>query len=272
MFDKFINRYIITGNLVAVTALYIGAAENVFRPGGCKNPFFRNAEGLPVIPGSSLKGAMRSFLEQYLSSESGREMIPEKVRYRRSICDEKNPCADPKKDKRLKQILEERGEHAQESLPEYLFGSDRGTEGKLCIVCRLFGSQYSAAKFSVRDAGVQKDTFRDAFEIRSGVTIDRNFGSAVGGQKFEVEVVPQGTEFSFHAVLENGDEEEWLIIRQLLRAMELGLVPVGGMKSRGLGEIRLTQTRYQEIDGTNIAAYLSGKEIAFKNIAQMGEG
>ena len=57
MFNKFINRYVITGELEAVTALHVGAAQDVFKPNGCKNPFFRNADGKPLIPGSSLKGA-----------------------------------------------------------------------------------------------------------------------------------------------------------------------------------------------------------------------
>ena len=34
-----------------------------------------------------------------------------------------------------------------------------------------------------------------------------------------------------------------------------------GMKSRGLGEIKLTDTEYQYIDGENIADYLAEKDI-----------
>ena len=45
MFGRFVSRYIIEGELVLVTALHIGAAEDVLKPGGCKHPFFRNAAG-----------------------------------------------------------------------------------------------------------------------------------------------------------------------------------------------------------------------------------
>ena len=107
------------------------------------------------------------------------------------------------------------------------------------------------------------DSFEDEFEIRSGVAIDRNFGTSVGGNKFETEVVPKGTKFSFRAILENGDDTEWMIIRQLLMAMHLNMIPIGGMKSRGLGEIRLQKVRYQKISQENIADYLSRKEIKF---------
>lgn len=264
MFNKFVSRYIIEGELVAVTALHIGAAEDVFQPGGCKNPFFRNANGLPLIPGSSLKGAMRSFLEQYLSSESGKEMLHKKGNYDKAICNEQNPCADSKTDGKLKELLKERGTDAQEKLSEYLFGT--GEQGKLCIICRLFGSQCSAAKLSVRDAGVVKETFQGDFEIRSGVAIDRNFGTSIEGKKFETEVVPEGTKFSFRAILENGDETEWEMVQQLLRAMEIGMVAIGGMKSRGLGEIKLENARYLHIDEKNIAGYLSGERMEFEKL------
>lgn len=276
MFDKFVSRYVIEGKLVAVTALHIGAAENVFKPGGCKNPFSRNAEGLPLIPGSSLKGAMRSFLEQYLSSESGKNVIPKEIHYQRTICNEHEPCADPKRDnkrdKELKELLKSKDKDAQKKLSEYLFGEKGKKEGKLCIICRLFGSHYSAAKFSVRDAGVIEETFQREFEIRSGVAIDRNLGISADGKKFETEVVPEGTAFSFRAVLENGDEVEWEIIKQLLRAMEFALIPIGGMKSRGLGEIRLENVRYQNINENNIAEYLSGEEIPFVELPGKNKG
>lgn len=265
MFDKFINRYIIEGDLVAVTALHIGAAENVFQPNGCKNPFFRDANNMPLIPGSSLKGAMRSFLEQYFSSGLGKRIFPGKeIVYLEHICNEENPCANPKQDKELEKILQKRKDNDVEiKLAKYLFGEE-GKQGKLCMVCRLFGSQYSAAKFSVRDAGVIDESFDGKFEIRSGVTIDRNLGISADGKKFEVEVVPKETAFSFHAILENGNEIEWEIIQWLLRAMKIGLIQIGGMKSRGLGEIKLENIKYQIINQNNIENYLCGEQIEIK--------
>lgn len=260
MFDKFESRYIIEGDLVAATALHIGAAEDAFRPGGCKNPFFRNAKGLPLIPGSSLKGAMRSFLEQYLSSESGQKRYFGEDQPQKTICNEQNPCVDLK-DSELKQLLKKKEKESQKELSDYLFGVKGEKEGKLCIICRLFGSPCSAAKFNIRDAGVKEETFQREFEIRSGVAIDRNLGVSVDGKKFETEVVPEGTIFSFRAILENGDDMEWELIKDLFQAMKVGLIAIGGMKSRGLGEIRLENIRYQKIDGKNIVDYLTGKKI-----------
>lgn len=270
MFDKFINRYIIKGELVAVTALHIGAAEDVFSPGGCKNPFLRNAAGLPLIPGSSLKGVMRSFLETYLSSDSGKRRLFEETGYNQGICNRQQPCADIKTNSKLKDLLKDRGADAEKKLSDYLYGPK--SKGGLCIICRIFGSQCSAAKFSIRDAGVLNGTFQDGFEIRSGVSIDRNSGTNVDGNKFETEVVPEDTHFSFCAVLENADSTEWEVVKKLLKALELGMIPIGGMKSRGLGEIKLVDTQYQYIDGGNIADYLAEEKIEFHKLNDQDKG
>lgn len=258
MFDKFKNRYVIAGKLVAETAIHIGTAGEEFKPGGSKNSFFRNAQGMPIIPGASLKGATRSFLEQFLFSDAGKEMFGEEA-----VCNEGNPCVD-QNDSELKKFLDSKNVQNPKKLAEYLFG-DEGADsrGKLCIVCRLFGSKYSGAKFNIRDAKVIEETFQNEYEIRSGVSIDRDLGISKKNHKFEVEVVPEGTEFSFRAILENAEEKEFELIKLLLHAMELGLISIGGMKSRGLGEMRLENARYQKIDACNIRDYLSGKEIPF---------
>ncbi len=263
MFEKFKNRYIIEGDLAAVTALHIGAAEDEFKPGGCKNPFFRNADGLPLIPGSSLKGAMRNFLGQYLSTEAGKDLLLKDVPYEKEICSEQNPCTAQLKDEIKK--WKKQKENVEEKISGYLFGTENGVGGKLCMVCRLFGSPYSAAKLSIRDARVVEETFRGEFEIRSGVAIDRNLGISVKNKKFTTETVPQGTVFSFKAVLENADSYEWNAVTRLLQAMELGMIQIGGMKSRGLGEISLINIRYQYVNEKNLAEYLSGEGFRFKD-------
>lgn len=260
MFERFESRRIIEGTLTAVTAIHIGAAEDVFEPGGCKNPFFRNAAGLPVIPGSSLKGAMRSFLEQILAGESGWKAIQADLHCQKKICNEEEPCADPEKDQKLKILLESKKRESSREIAEYLFGNPGNPEGKLCMACRLFGSPYSAAKLNIRDAGVLEDSFQKGFEIRSGVAINRNLGTSEDGKKFEEEVVPAGTAFLFRAVLENADDAEWEAVRIILRAMEKEMIPIGGNRSRGLGVMKLEDATYQHIDRNNLADYLTGKE------------
>ena len=57
----------ITGTLVLKTGLHIGAGDTEMRIGGTDNPVVRNPlDGQPYIPGSSLKGKIRSLLEWQL--------------------------------------------------------------------------------------------------------------------------------------------------------------------------------------------------------------
>lgn len=259
MFYKFKNRYLITGEVVATTAIHIGAAQNEFIPNGNKNPFFRNAEDLPIIPGSSLKGMMRSFMEQILTSDCGAEIF-----CGGNTCSEEEPCVNNKSGE-YKKLLESKEADAERKLSHYLYGGE-GTDGKLCTVCRLFGSTNNSAKLFVRDAKVIESTFQSDFEIRSGVSIDRDLGKSKNNQLYNLEVVPEGTSFEFYAILENADEREWVSVKKLLQAMKLGMISIGGMKSRGLGGMELQKIKYQKIDALNIGDLLSGKMKETKKI------
>ncbi len=68
---KLIRYRIITGEIEVVTGLRIGASQDTMEISGLDNPILRNpANGDPYIPGSSLKGKMRSLMEWYLGKLS----------------------------------------------------------------------------------------------------------------------------------------------------------------------------------------------------------
>lgn len=56
---------LITGKIKVVTGLHIGAGETEMHIGGTDNPVIKTANSEPYIPGSSLKGKMRSLLRLY---------------------------------------------------------------------------------------------------------------------------------------------------------------------------------------------------------------
>lgn len=61
---KFEGKYIITADLRCMTGLHIGGTQEGFEIGGIDNPVIKDPiTGYPYIPGSSLKGKMRSLLE-----------------------------------------------------------------------------------------------------------------------------------------------------------------------------------------------------------------
>lgn len=58
----------ITGQIEVVTGLRVGASQDTMEIGGLDNPIIRDpVTGMPYIPGSSLKGKMRSLAEWYFN-------------------------------------------------------------------------------------------------------------------------------------------------------------------------------------------------------------
>jgi len=64
--DKFQNRYVVRGIIVAETPIHIGAGNESMNPVEPDNSVIKDKDGKPYIPGSSLKGALRSWLESFL--------------------------------------------------------------------------------------------------------------------------------------------------------------------------------------------------------------
>jgi CRISPR-associated protein Csm3 len=68
---KLYGKLIITGKIKALTGLSIGGSKTDVAIGGIDNNVIKTAEGVPYIPGSSLKGKLRSLLEK----ENGKEEV-----------------------------------------------------------------------------------------------------------------------------------------------------------------------------------------------------
>src|SRR5208283_2279199 len=82
---KLIGKLILEGEMICETGLHIGAGKGSLDIGGADNPVIKDAFGRPYVPGSSLRGKLRSLLEQssgaavpaelvYLSKRKGQEV------------------------------------------------------------------------------------------------------------------------------------------------------------------------------------------------------
>lgn len=80
-----IGKLMLDGEMTCETGLHIGAGKGSLDLGGADNPVVKDAFGRPYVPGSSLRGKMRSLLEQsaglvspsdlvYLSRRRGQEV------------------------------------------------------------------------------------------------------------------------------------------------------------------------------------------------------
>src|SRR5487761_1657334 len=82
---RLIGKLILEGDLECRTGLHIGAGKGSLEIGGADNPVVKDSFGLPYVPGSSLRGRLRSLLEQstgmavpselvYVSRRKGQEV------------------------------------------------------------------------------------------------------------------------------------------------------------------------------------------------------
>lgn len=72
---KLYGRIILTGTIRLRTGLHIGTSKDTLEIGGVDGPVIRNpVDRLPYIPGSSLKGKMRSLWEKVNGAEQNRSI------------------------------------------------------------------------------------------------------------------------------------------------------------------------------------------------------
>src|SRR6201996_6971933 len=71
----FLGKLVLEGEIQCQTGLHIGAGKGSLEIGGADNPVIKNAFGIPYIPGSSLRGRLRSLLEQTLGLTVPAELI-----------------------------------------------------------------------------------------------------------------------------------------------------------------------------------------------------
>lgn len=217
-----VNRYEFHGLLLTETGLHIGAGRSTPTSDAGVIRDFREH---PFIPGSSLKGALRSAVErraEWLGLASCR-------------LEADFPC--------LSTDETAYKHHRELPLAQRLQELDSSA---LCETCRLFGSRVIASKVQIDDLPLDRSfeaIAEQMVEVRDGVGIDRDSGTAVEGVKFDYEVVPSLTAFSFSMTAENLEPPQRALLAVGLLEMMEGGIPIGGKSTRGLGKCRLQLQR-----------------------------
>lgn len=219
------GKVIITGKIKTVTGLHIGGAAAGLDIGGIDNPILRHpVTREPYIPGSSLRGKMRSLLDRQLGKMINKDISSKPPKVRIHECDNEN-------------------------------------EYSACPVCQVFGitpggdrknwTNIKPTRLLVRDIQLteeEKERLSKAkldlpyTEVKWEAAIDRITSAAVPRQN---ERVPAGVEFGpFEFVYSLYDvdgagakqDAEWL--RHVFEGMELIEDDyIGGYGSRGAGKI-----------------------------------
>lgn len=214
--NKLKKKIIINTVMTVETGLHIGGSSDNVEIGGIDNPVIKvgTQNGKPFVPGSSLKGKIRSLLEQM-------EGVSE-------------PGGGTKKDGK-----DWKYEEKPQSLQE---------------IINLFGysGDNKISKIIVRDAYLTDDSIKLLEESADFLdmpytenkyenTIDRVTGVTTGGGIRQTERVPAGVEFNVQFVInvwdEDGAGEKLLnLLKKGIKALELDYL--GGSGSRGYGKVK----------------------------------
>lgn len=213
------NKYIFKGILSFNTALHIGGGN--INETNTDMPIMKTPDGLPFIPGSSIKGVFRSLIERMaaqipeiktcqLNEEDGK--CPSSKNSNWKVNDKKG---NPKKENQIAQEL----------------------EAGLCSTCKLFGSPHRASKVFFQDLNIFE--WAEMTQVRDGVVINRDSGTAEGSFKYDYEVLPTDSQFDFELSADNLDETDLGLLSIGLNELISGNFQIGGKTTRGLGNCLL---------------------------------
>lgn len=222
LFDIFENKYILKGTLVALDPIHIGSStKNTLDPVDVDSAVLKDSRGYPVIPGSSIKGVVRSWFESVLRG-AGVEVC--------DVLDNKNCCtANSEREIKNCKDLRKKAEMAYECS---------------CEACRLFGGRELAGKLQFKDSYLIGEP---SFEFRDGVGIDRETGAAKRGAKYDFEIISKDSEFSFYLTAENLDDKQKKYFDFIVEGLKSGNLSVGGKTSRGLGRFLVKNIEIETI-------------------------
>ncbi|MBI4903751.1 MAG: type III-A CRISPR-associated RAMP protein Csm3 [Acidobacteria bacterium] len=225
---KFQGKLVVEADLICETGLHIGAGKGSLEIGGADNPVVKDAFGRPYVPGSSLRGRLRSLVEHaaginpaemvYLSKRKGQE-----VRIHQSDRPDDEICV--------------------------LFGRNPNRMERMSGDA-IDGVPATPARLAVYDAPLDPDSITaqmrenlddELTEVKSENAVDRITSQA---NPRTLERVPAGARFKARLVVDilcDEDKELPGLVAESLRMMEDD--SLGGGGSRGNGRVRISSVR-----------------------------
>lgn len=157
----------------------------------------------PIIPGSSIKGVLRSRYESLAILFGGRCC---------NVVEKQSRCKISEKKKTGREVYE-----------------------SMCPACKLFGSTEISSRISITDAYPEGEY---AMGERMGVGINRITGAAQKGALYDFEVVEEGS-FRAGITLKNYEIYQLKLLLYVLKDINDGYVTLGGATTRGNGRMEV---------------------------------
>lgn len=219
----FLGKLVLEGEITCHTGLHIGAGKGSLEIGGADNPVVKDAFGIPYIPGSSLRGRLRSLLEQTLGLAVPSELVflskrrGQEVRIHQSDRPDDEIC-----------ILFGRNSGRMERV------SGEATESSVATPARL--TVYDAPLVVDSITPPMRENLDDELtEVKSENAVDRITSQA---NPRTLERVPAGARFRFRMVLDVLCPEDKPLLARVAEGLRLlEDDALGGGGSRGSGRV-----------------------------------
>jgi len=236
----------ITGEIETLTGLHIGGSPGALAIGNVDMPVIRNLRnGQPYIPGSSLKGKMRSLSEKYTGA-------PQNIPIHKG---------DKDGNKKVRIHIAKSAEEYQKYWVNPIFGVTGDAGSWVKLPGRLIVRDIPLEKNSEEELR-SKRTDMPYTEVKWEAAIDRVTSAATPRQ---IERVPAGTVFGpMELVFSLYCPEDTTLLGHLLTAMQLAEDDyLGGQGSRGSGKIAFRNLTVEVRTGKD---YLTIKNERFSRV------
>ncbi len=225
------------GTLELRSGLHIGSGNTEMHIGGTDNPVIRNpVTDEPYIPGSSIKGKMRSLMEWHAGVVAVADGKPLGVEHLGKLGDARAAGIE---------ILR-------------LFGyAPTGASDDMALVAEIGPTRLAFWDCDLDPAWVEEMKRRDLLltEVKMENSIDRIKGTAINPRN--TERVPAGARFRFRLSLKVIDGED--LLEPVLRGLKLlEYTGLGGSQSRGYGKICF---RDLALDGESVQTRLDAIQV-----------
>lgn len=231
----------ITGQIELISGLHIGSGNTEIHIGGTDNPVIKNPiTQQPYIPGSSIKGKMRSLLEWQLGVVGQTEGNPLSFKHIRKL--------DKHIQAKAKDLLK-------------LFGGAPDSNNEQDLVEEIGPTRLAFWDCSLDAQWVEEMDKKNLLltETKMENTIDRIKGTAEHPRN--TERVPATAKFDFNLTLRVHDKED-LINTILVGLKLLELTGLGGSGSRGYGKIKFRELKLEGKDLQARLEQLNLQEVA----------
>jgi CRISPR-associated RAMP protein (TIGR02581 family) len=232
-----------------------------------------DSAGNPLIPASTFRGALRTFIEAVLrglqtAQHDTLQIITVRGPEGRSIQQQRTVrlCCDSvdKNDTDayyqgcLTRAIVTKWEADPILRPKF----DQTIAQCTCTVCRLFGTPWLAGRVQIPDL-TSLGKWDGKIETRAGIQIDRETETQIAGSRYEYRAVPAGSRFAFQLSLNNVSEVEQGMILIGIRAFQQGIIRLGSRRSAGLGAgyLQLDWAKCRQIDADHLIQALLNHDL-----------